>query len=234
MGMRDRVARALGFPFQDTEWLSKIGIGGGVGLAAQALFVAVGFLLSRELALEASPLALLVNFPVLGFVLQVFRGALNVPRADAMPEWKRWPRLFLAGLLVFVLGLGYGALPLLLIIWGSSLLVRGGAALVSGLVMMLLGLLAGLTLGFFIPMAVARYLEQRRLEAALHPIVVWAGIRRVLAEYLAAYLLGIGSFIVVGLVGAVPYLGPLAWPFVAFYLLVAGARLFGEICAPAG
>ncbi|MGH7410898.1 MAG: hypothetical protein ACREJ6_07570, partial [Candidatus Methylomirabilis sp.] len=68
--MRDRLARALSFPFEDREWPSKIVIGGAVGLAVEGLFVVVGFLLSRELALEASPLALVVNFPALGFVLQ--------------------------------------------------------------------------------------------------------------------------------------------------------------------
>ena len=231
--MRDRLARAAAFPFEDRGWRSKLVIGGAVGLAVEALFVVVGFLFSRELALEASPLALVVNFPALGFVLRAFRGALAAPQAEAMPEWRRWPDLFLRGLLLFVLGLGYGILPLLLIISGLGLLVRGGVALVLGLVMMLLGMLAGLTLGFFLPMAVARYLEERRVEAAFHPALVWQSIRKVLAEYLAAYLLGIGSFIVVGLIGVIPYLGPMAWPFLTFYLLVAGARLFGGVCSGA-
>ncbi len=229
--MRDRLARALSFPFEDREWLSKIAIGGAVGLAVEGLFVAVGFLISRELALEASPLALVVNFPALGFVLQTFQGALAAPQAEAMPEWRGWPDLFLRGLLLFVLCLGYGVLPLLFIISGLGLLVRGGVALVLGLVMMLLGMLAGLTLGFFLPMAAARYLEQRRVEAAFHPVLVWDSIRKVLAEYLAAYLLGIASFIVVGLIGVIPYLGVLAWPFLTFYLLVVGARLFGGVCS---
>ena len=121
----------------------------------------------------------------------------------------------------------------LLIISGLGLLVRGGVALVLGLVMMLLGMLAGLMLGFFLPMAAARYLEERRVEAAFHPVLVWASIRKVLAEYLAAYLFGIASFIVVGLIGVVPYLGALAWPFLTFYLLVVGARLFGGVCSGA-
>ena len=229
--MRDRLARAAAFPFDDREWRRKMVIGGAIGLAVEVLFVVVGFLTSRELAFEAAPLALVVNFPALGFVLKVFDGALAAPQAKAMPEWEGWPGLFLRGLLLFVLGLGYGILPLLLIISGLGLVVRGGVALALGLVMMLLGMLAGLTLGFFLPMAVARYLEERRVEAAFHPALVWQSIRKVLAEYLAAYLLGIGSFIMVGLIGVIPYLGPIAWPFLTFYLLVAGARLFGGVCS---
>ena len=229
--MRNQVTRAAAFPFEDREWLSKILIGGGIGLALEALFVALGFLLSRELALEVSPLAQAGNFPALGFALRAFQGALTMPQADAMPEWKRWPGLCLHGLLLFVLALSYGIVPLLFVISGFALLVRGGEQLVMGLVMMLLGMLAGLTLGFFHPMAVARYLEERRIEAAFHPAVVWSRIRKVLAEYVAAYLFSIASFIVAGLIATIPYLGILVWPFLTFYLLVVGARLFGGVCS---
>ena len=231
--MRNRAARALAFPLEDRDWLPKIAIGGAVGLALEALFVGFSYLFTRELAFEVSPLAQAANFPSLGFVLLVFQGALTAPQSDAMPEWRRWPGLCLRGLVLFVLGLGYGILPLLLIIVGFGLLVSGGVALVLGLVMMLLGMLAGLMLGFFLPMAVARYLRERRVEAAFNPVAVWSRISKVLAEYVAAYLLSIGSFIVAGLVGTIPYLGVLAWPFLTFYLLVACARLFGGVCSGA-
>ena len=231
--MRNRAARALAFPLEDREWLPKIAIGGAVGLALQALFAGASYMFTRELAFELSPLAQAGNFPSLGFVLLVFQGALAAPQADAMPEWKRWPGLCLRGLVLFVLALGYGTLPLLLVILGFALLVSGGVALVLGLVMMLLGMLAGLTLGFFLPMAVARYLEERRVEAAFNPVAVWSRIKKVLAEYVAAYLLSIASLIVAGLVGTIPYLGVLAWPFLTFYLMVASARLFGDVCSGA-
>jgi len=227
--MRERVARALAFPFEDPKWPSKLAVGGCVGLAAEALFVMVGFLVSRELAMAASPLALVANFPALGFVLQVFQGAQRAPQAHAMPEWRQWSDLCLKGLVLFMLALGYGVLPLLLIVSGLGLFVGGGMAMVLGLVMMFLGMLAGVTLGFLLPMAVARYLDGRRVEAAFHPIVIWLSIRKVLAEYMAAYLVTIGAFIVVGFIGALPFLGALAWPFLAFYLMVAGARLFAGV-----
>jgi hypothetical protein len=231
--MRNRAAKALIFPFEDRDWLRKLAIGGALGLALQALFVGAGYLFMREVTLELSPLAQAANFPSLGFVLLVFRGALAAPQADAMPEWRGWPGLCVRGLVLFVLGLGYGALPLLLIILGFALLVNGGVALVLGLVMMLLGMLAGLMLGFFLPMAVARHLEERRAEAAFNPVAVWSRITKVLPEYVGAYLVGIASFIVAGLVGAVPYFGVIVWPFLTFYLLVANARLIGGICSGA-
>lgn len=229
--MRNWVAKALVFPLEDRQWAPKIAIGGGAGLFLQSLFVGLGFLLSRELALEMSPLAQAANFPALGFVLQVFQGALTTPQADAMPEWRRWPGLCLQGLLVFVLALGYGIIPLLFIISGFSLLVSGGVKLTLGLAMMLLGMLAGLTLGFFLPMGLAHYLEERRIEAAFSATAVWSRIRKVLAEYVAAYLFGILAFIVAGLIGAIPVLGVVLWPFLTFYLMIVGARIFGKVCS---
>jgi hypothetical protein len=193
--------------------------------------VAVGFLLTREFALAGSLLAPAANFPVLGFALVVFRDALTAPQAESLPQWKQWQVFCAKGLLLFVLVLAYEIVPLLFVISGFGLLVKGGLALSLGLVLMLLGMLIGITAGFFLPMGVACYLEERRLDAVLHPAAVWLRIRKVLAEYVEAYLLSIGSFIVTGLIGAIPVLGALLWPFLTFYLLVAGARLFGGVCS---
>jgi hypothetical protein len=231
--MRNRVAGALAFPLEDKEWPFKIVIGGGLGLALQALFVGLGFFLSRELAIEVSPLAQAANFPALGFVFRVFQGALAIPQEDTLPKWRRWSGLFLHGLFLFVLALGYGILPLLFVVSGFNLLMRGGVEVVLGMVMMLLGMLAGLTLGFFLPMGVARYIEERRVEAAFNMVAVWARIRKVLAEYVAAYLLSIASLIGAGLIGTIPFLGVLVWPFLTFYLMIVCARLFGGVCSEA-
>lgn len=229
--MRNRLARALVFPLEDRKWLSKIVVGGSVGLLLEVLFVSAGFLFTREFAIAGSLLAQATNFPALGFVLLVFQGALTVPQADSMPPWKQWSALCLKGLLLVMLGMAYEIIPLLFIVSGFGLLARGGVALGLGLVLMLLGMLAGITAGFFLPMGIALYLEKRRLEAALHPAAIWSRIRKVLAEYAEAYLLSIGSLIAAGLIGTVPVLGALLWPFLTFYLLVAGARLFGGICS---
>ena len=228
------MAKALAFPLGDREWLPKIVIGGGIGLLLEALFVGGGFLLTREFALSGSLLAQAANFPVLGFVLAAFQGALTMPQAESLPQWRQWRALCAKGLLLVMLAMTYEIIPLLLIVSGLGLLVRGGAALGGGLLLMLLGMLTGITAGFFLPMGVAYYLKERRFEAALHPAVVWMRIRKVLTEYVEAYLLSLGSFIVAGLIGAIPALGVLLWPFLTFYLLVAGARLFGGVCSGAG
>ncbi|MBZ0169272.1 membrane protein [Candidatus Methylomirabilis lanthanidiphila] len=229
--MLNRAAKALVFPLEDRSWAPKIAIGGGVGLLLQALFVGLGFLFTREFAPAGSLLAQAANFPALGFALATFQGALAIPQTDSLPGWRPWASLCVKGLLLFALAMAYETVPLLFVVSGFSLLVKGGAKLVLGIALIMVGMLAGITAGFFLPMGIARYLSERRLEAALHPAIVWLRIRKVLAEYVEAYLLTLGSFIVAGLIGAIPVLGLLVWPFLTFYLLVAGARLFGGICS---
>ena len=64
-------------------------------------------------------------------------------------------------------------------------------------------------------------------------VLRWDGINAVLAEYVATYLLSLGTYILASLIAAVPYFGGLIWPFLCFYLLLVQARLFGEICGKA-
>jgi len=231
--LHNRAARALAFPLGDRQWLPKLIVGGSVGLLLEALFVALGFLLTGELDLDESLLAQAANFPALGFALATFQGALTAPHADVMPSWRQWPTLCVKGLLLFVITMAYEIVPLLFVISGFGLWVKGGTVLVLGGVLIMLGMLTGITIGFFLPMGIARYLSDRRLEAALHPLASWSRIRNVLPEYGAAYLLSIGLLIAAGLIGAIPTLGAFVWPFLTFYLLVASARLFGEVCSDA-
>ncbi|PWB79610.1 MAG: hypothetical protein C3F08_06375 [Candidatus Methylomirabilota bacterium] len=232
--MLNRATQALVFPLGDRECLTKIAIGGGIGLLLETLFVAVSFLLTREFSLGGSLLAQAANFPALGFVLATFEGALAHPQTDSLPPWKPWSNLCVKGLFLFALTLAHEIVPALFVISGFGLLVKAGTRLVLGIVLIMVGMLAGITAGFFLPMGVARYLSERRLEAALHPAIVWLRIRKVLTEYVEAYLLSLGSLIIAGLIGAIPILGLLLWPFVTFYLFVAGARLFGGICSSVG
>ncbi len=230
--MRLRIKAAAGFPLEGAEWPRKLLMGGATGLLLELIFVGLAFLASEEAAFGIAPLVVGLNFPALGYILQVYRRTL-VGEADALIEWENWPALMHSGLAAFAVGLAYGVIPLLLLLTGLGLLVKGGILLFLGMVLLVLGVLAGVFLLFFLPMALARHLGQGRIEAAFHPGILWDGISAVLPEYVATYLLGIGSFILAGLVAAIPYLGGLTWPFLWFYLMLVQARLFGEICGKA-
>ena len=220
------------FPLGGADWPRKLLIGGATGLVLELLFVGLTYLASEEAAFGIAPLTLALNFPALGYALEVYRATLR-GEVGALPEWDKWPDLLRRGLIGFAIGLSYGVIPILIVLLGLSLLVKGGVLLFLGMVLMLLGLLAGVFMLFFLPMALAHYLGQRRIEAAFHPGILWDGINAVLAEYVATYLLSLGSYILASLIAAVPYFGGLIWPFLCFYLLLVQARLFGEICGKA-
>jgi hypothetical protein len=226
------IRTSAGFPLEGVDWERKLLLGGGTGLLLEFIFVGLAYLASEEAAFGIAPLVVGLNFPALGYILEVYRGTL-LKQVGAPPEWKDWPGLLRSGLATFVMGLAYGVIPMLLLLLGMSQLVKGGILLFLGMLLMVLGVLAGVFMLFFFPMALARYLVQRRIEVAFHPGILWEGINTVLAEYVASYLLSVACYILAGLIAAVPYLGPLVWPFLWFYLMVVQARLFGEICARA-
>jgi Protein of unknown function (DUF4013) len=220
------------FPLEGADWQRKLLLGGGTGLLLELVFVGLAQLLSGEAAFGIAPLVVIVNFPALGFLCQVFRGVLH-SEVGVLPEWENWSRLLKSGLGAFGIGLAYGMVPLLLLLLGLGLLVRGGINLFLGMVLMVLGVLAGVFTLFFLPMALGSWLLQNRVEVAFHPATLWDRINAVLAEYVAGYLVSVGAHILAGLVAAIPFLGPLVWPFLWFYLMLAQARLFGELCAKA-
>jgi hypothetical protein len=211
-------------------WPRKLLIGGATGLLLELVFVGLTFLVSEEAAFQIAPLAVALNLPVFGYALMVYKRTLGREVAS-LPEWENWAQLFQSGLTGFAIGLAYGMVPMLLLMIGLGLLVRGGIIMFVGMVLMVIGVLAGVFSLFFLPIALARYLAHRRLEAAFHPGLLWEGINGVLGEYVATYILCVGLYIAAGMCAAIPYFGALAWPFLFFYLLLVQARLFGEICA---
>lgn len=230
--MQLRIRTSVRFPLEGVDWQRKLLLGGATGVLLELVFAGLAYLVSEEAAFGIAPLVVGLNFPVLGYILEVYRGTL-LWEMGALPEWENWPRLLRNGLATFVVGLAYGVIPLLLLLLGLGLLVRGGILLFLGMLLMVLGVLAGLFMLFFFPMALACYLVQRRIEVAFHPGMLWEGINAVLAEYVATYLLSVACYILAGLVAAIPYIGPLVWPFLWFYLMLVQARVFGEICAKA-
>ena len=220
------------FPLGGVDWPRKLLIGGATGLLLELVFVGLAYLASEEAAFGIAPLAVIVNLPAIGYVVRAYEGVLRRDVAE-LPEWEGWPGLFSGGLVVFSIGLAYGIIPLLLLLIGLGLLVKGGIILFLGMVLMVLGVLAGMFTLFFVPIGLAGYLARRRLEAAFHPVMLWGGINEILTEYVPTYVLSVGLFIAGGMLAAIPYLGPLIWPFLWFYLLLVQARLFGEICGRA-
>lgn len=220
---------ALRFLFSGPRWQGTHAVGAATSLGFEGLLAALGYVLSGDAGIGIAPLGVAVNFPLLGYALRVFRRAM-AGGPDELPDWGGWSSLTAEGLLAFVVGLGYGLVPLLMVLAGLGLLVKGGMFVVTAGSLMVLGLLSALILMFFLPMAVASFLAEERIEAAFVPATLWLAIGRRLGDYAGAYALGVGSFVLAGAAASVPLAGPLFTPFIAFPLLVFFARIFGQTC----
>jgi hypothetical protein len=209
-----------------------MGIGVATGLAFEVLFAALGYLTSGVVGMAMAPHAVAVNLPLFGYALKVFRGGL-AGEEGRLPEWDGWGGLVLSGFLLALVGVGYGLVPLLMILGGLNLLVRGGALLFMASALIVLGLFVAVSVSFFLPMGVARYLVEERLEVAFRPDLLWAIIARAPGEYVATYAGALGLLLLGGLVASIPAIGAIAAPVLAFYLSVVLARLFGEVCGHA-
>ena len=96
------VGKALGFPFEDKDWIVKILIGGILLLIP------------------------IVNFFVFGYVFKVLQKAA-LEGVYEFPAWGDWGSLFVQGFFVFLVGLIYFLVPGILYAIGAVFL--GGSIL---------------------------------------------------------------------------------------------------------
>ncbi len=230
--MAPSVTASLRFPLHGPGSARKLFIGAIIGLFLEVVFLGFAYLVSEEPAFSIAPLAVFLNFPVVGYALRVYRTELT-SSGEPLPEWEHWPALFLHGLVTIAIALVYCMLPIVLLLLGMEMLVRGGVLLFFGMLLIVLGTLTGIFALFFLPMGLAHYVVHQRLEAAFHPAILWEGINRVLADYVTGYVLTLASYIAAGLVIIFPYVATIVWPALGFYLLLVQAQLFGRVCARA-
>ncbi|MDH7500843.1 MAG: DUF4013 domain-containing protein, partial [candidate division NC10 bacterium] len=227
------VGEAIEFPFGNPRWPYRLGIGGAISALPVFSFTVLGSgidLLSSSLI--SAPLGLLYLL-VWGYAFGVFRAAFHGEPAD-LKGWENWREFLSQGFVVFIIGLGYGLLPFLMMAMGIGILYRGGWWLFAGILLLMLGMLAFVLVAFFFPMGIAQYIRWRRLEAAFHIPALWRAIRPVLVEYVSAFLLFLVTLLALGLVAAIPLAGPTLAFFLGFYPTLVLARLFGGVCASSG
>ena len=157
-----------------------------------------------------------VNFLSVGYAYGVFRQSLRQHHAS-LSEWENWGDLFLQGLIVFLIALIYNI-----------------ASLILFLVHPLLGLLAAIAVALLFPAAMARYAETGNFSEAFRIGEVWARIQELKGDYFIAWLVMVGVFIVLGVIGMIPILGWIISAIIMFYAYLSFAFLFGEILSRPG
>lgn len=209
------VGKALGFPFEDKDWIVKILIGGILLLIP------------------------IVNFFVFGYIFKVLQ---RVTREGVyeFPAWNDWGSLFGQGFFVFLFGLIYGLVPGIL--WGigtafigCSVLAAAGSSygvgpLASlGIPFMALGGIIGFLIALITPMAMALYADTGEFGQIFNFGEIFSRIGSNVGNYVMVILIYIVLAIVLGIIRMIPILGAIIDIFVGFYVAVVMSYLFGSV-----
>jgi hypothetical protein len=229
-----RLREAIEFPFRCPGWPRKLAIGGALSALPALVFTLLGYVHAVDIlksSLISAPLGLLY-FLIWGYAFYIFRAAYHQEEIRLL-SWDRWADLFYRGFVIFVVQMAYGLLPLLLMAIGIGVLYRGGWWLFTGLLLLMVGMLAFLLVAFFFPMGIGQYARWNRIEAAFYLPSLLRAIRYVLVEYVALFLISLAVFLTLGFMATIPYLGPVLATCLSFYLALVLAKLFGEVCGMA-
>jgi len=227
------ISKAFTYPFEDKEWLTK------VGLAVVITVVPI------------------LNFAAFGWVIEIMR---RVGRSDPqpLPSWDDLGKKFMDGLMLFLAGLVY-ALPIIILVGvplailvipaaiasssNSSQDVMNAIATAGGVVGFCLScffILYALALSILFPAIYVEYAHKGTFASCFAFKDIFAQISRNAGAYFTAWGVYIGTSLGVGivsglvgaLVGWIPCLGQVVAFVIGFaagvYALLVYAHLFGQ------
>jgi hypothetical protein len=216
------IERAVKYPMENDDWVKTVGIGG--------LLVLLSFLIVPALA-------------AYGYALRVIRAGI---RDDAEPPvFDEWGDLIIDGLKVFIIGLVYQIIPLivLVVLVGGSLFSMlagagaggsaGGAAAGLGIAGIFGGLalyaLLALVFGYIGAAGIINFARTGEFGDAFD----FGVIKELMfsGDYLLAWGIVIALNLAVNIIGSIlsiTVVGNILIPWLAFYAVVVGAFVFGR------
>ena len=203
------IAKAFTYIFDDESWITKILIGGILGIIP------------------------IVNFAVFGYMVETLRNvAQGLERP--LPEWSGFGEKFVKGLMVLVIGFIY-SIPLFLLMgcfWAATLAVGGAEGNQENLLALLsivqgcLALPYGLVIGVLLPAILVNYAVTGELGSAFRFGELFGFITGNLGNYIIAILL-------TWLAGLIASLGVIACGvgvlFTSFWGNLVMAHLYGQL-----
>lgn len=182
-------------PFQDKDWVKKIGLGG-------LIFIIPVF-----------------NLSILGYFLEWI---LSRSEEEAvLPEWREWGKLFANGLMVFLIIIAYGLLPAIFLWMGRGVVGLGGMAIVVGYLLKFLAALGFAAVSFILPVVLIQFAHTEKIAEAFQMKLIGETIVRVLPEYIFSYLFGLLLVILAWIIIAVLspiFIGYILMPIINFYI----------------
>jgi hypothetical protein len=203
------IGKAFTYVFDDESWISKVLIGGILGIIP------------------------IVNFAVFGYVVETIR---NVAQGleKPLPEWSEFGDKFVKGLIVFIIGFIY-AIPIWLLmgcLWVALLAVGGGNGNGEDLIALImlpfyciLGLY-GLVLAILSPAILVKYAVTGELGSAFHFGELFRLITGNLGNYIIAILLTWVAGLIAGFGIIACGVGVL---FTGFWSYLVMAHLYGQL-----
>jgi len=203
------IGKAFTYIFDDESWITKILIGGILGLIP------------------------IVNFAVFGYVVETLR---NVAQGmeKPLPEWSEFGEKFVKGLVVFIMYFIY-AIPIWLLmgcLWVAALVVGGGNGNGENLIALLLFPLYclvgfyGLVLAILSPAILVNYAVTGELGSAFRFGEIFGLITGNLGNYIVALILAWVASVIAGFGVIACGVGVL---FTSFWGYLVMAYLFGQL-----
>lgn len=187
------IGRALQHPFQDQNWLSKLGIGALINVVPILNFAGTGYLIEQE--------------------VNVKNGA-DVP----MPTWDKLGDMFMHGLKLIAVFFIY-ALPIIVLSCVLSFTIAGIAAVTSGsesaeqaagagITIVSLGLsclafVYAIFLLYIYPATIIQYARTRNIAACLRVGEIFGIARKSSGDYIMIFLVLIGISLVFSIIASI-------------------------------
>ncbi|OIP61422.1 MAG: hypothetical protein CO150_02375 [Nitrospirae bacterium CG_4_9_14_3_um_filter_53_35] len=216
-------AEELKRPMADTGWTVKALIGAAFCLS---------FFWHMHAVLKVILFPL--TFFSMGYVYRIFVNHFRGNEIEKLPEWKDWKELFLKGLVISLIALGYLIIPIFSY-QVSKDIFEGGffAKTLVGPVFIAVTALLFVAAIFLLPMGAAQYTKDEKFSSAFAVKESWDKIMNIGDEYFKITLLGIGVMILLYVIGFISYLGPILNALIGFYAGLVFASLFGQVCREA-
>jgi hypothetical protein len=206
------IGESIKYPTTDDSWITKVIIGGILGLIP------------------------IVNFVVAGYYLKVIKETIE--GKSGMPAWEDWGSLFIKGIVLIVIYILYMIIPIIIL----AVTVGGSIATIASqdpnaAIGALGGAFAGLSvsvililiISLILPMAMAIYAKEDSFGAAFRIGEILSRIKSVIGGYVLAFIVILVLSMILGMVSIIPILGWIILIFGNFYIAAVGAYMFGKL-----